>query len=121
VQISGPGIISFFAQMNSEHTKRIVLSCGVHGKETAPIEICDDIVKCILTGTLVLSHDVLFLFGNLPAMDIAERFVEENMNRLFSGAHSKGEGLVNQERVRGKQLEEAVVSFFEAADGERYH
>ena len=121
VQISGPGIISFSAQTNSEHTKRIVLSCGVHGNETAPIEICDDLVKRILTGTLVLSHDVLFLFGNLPAMDIAERFVEENMNRLFSGAHSKGEGLVNQERVRAKQLEEAVASFFDAADGERYH
>ncbi|MEC9277217.1 MAG: succinylglutamate desuccinylase, partial [Pseudomonadota bacterium] len=62
-----------------------------------------------------------FLFGNLPAMDIAERFVEENMNRLFSGAHSKGEGLVNAERVRAKQLEEAVASFFEAGEGTRYH
>jgi len=43
------------------------------------------------------------------------------MNRLFSGAHSKGEGLVNAERVRAKQLEDAVASFFEAGEGTRYH
>lgn len=121
VDITAPGIISFSAQPSVQQRKRIVLSCGVHGNETAPIEICDDLVKGILTGAIALSHDVLFLFGNLPAMDIAERFVEENMNRLFSGAHSKGEGLVNAERVRAKQLEEAVASFFKAAEGTRYH
>lgn len=121
VDISAPGIISFTVPATSQQTKRIILSCGVHGNETAPIEICDDLVKGILTGALTLAHDVLFLFGNLPAMDIAERFVEENMNRLFSGAHSKGKGLVNAERVRAKQLEEAVASFFEAGEGTRYH
>ena len=121
VDISAPGIISFTVPATSQQTKRIILSCGVHGNETAPIEICDDLVKGILTGALTLAHDVLFLFGNLPAMDIAERFVEENMNRLFSGAHSKGKGLVNAERVRAKQLEEAVASFFEAGKGTRYH
>ena len=121
VDITAPGIISFSVQPTSKPNKRIVLSCGVHGNETAPIEICDDLVKGILTGNITLAHDVLFLFGNLPAMDIAERFVEENMNRLFSGAHSKGEGLVNAERVRAKQLEDAVASFFEAGEGTRYH
>ena len=121
VHITAPGIISFSVQPASKPNKRIVLSCGVHGNETAPIEICDDLVKGILTGNITLAHDVLFLFGNLPAMDIAERFVEENMNRLFSGAHSKGEGLVNAERVRAKQLEDAVASFFEAGEGTRYH
>ena len=121
VDITAPGIISFSVQPTSKPNKRIVLSCGVHGNETAPIEICDDLVKGILTGNITLAHDVLFLFGNLPAMDIAERFVEENMNRLFSGAHSKGEGLVNAERVRAKQLEDAVASFFKAGEGTRYH
>lgn len=119
--ITAPGIISFSVQPTSSQVKRIVLSCGVHGNETAPIEICDDLVKGILTGTINLAHDVLFLFGNLPAMDIGERFVEENMNRLFSGAHSKGEGLVNAERERAKLLEDSVGSFFEAAEGTRYH
>lgn len=121
VEVSAPGIIRFFPQSTVSEKKQIVLSCGVHGNETAPIEICDELVQRILTGELTLSHNVLFLFGNLPAMDIAERFVEENMNRLFSGAHSEGQGLINIERKRAKQLEEAVADFFEQNDGMRFH
>jgi len=113
--VSAPGIISFYPQSSEAHKKFIVFSCGVHGNETAPIEICDDMVQQILTGALTLSHPVLFLFGNLPAMDIGERFVEENMNRLFSGAHSMGEGCVNDERKRAKALEEAVSRFYSDA------
>jgi len=121
VEITAPGIISFFPKKTTETVKQVVLSCGVHGNETAPIEICDELVQKILTGELALAHNVLFLFGNLPAMDIAERFVEENMNRLFSGAHSQGEGLVNAERVRAKQLEDAVSRFYSQNNGTRYH
>lgn len=110
VEISAPGIISFTPV--SPKGKDIVLSSGVHGNETAPIEICDELVQALLTETLTASHRVLFLFGNLPAMDLGERFVEENMNRLFSGAHSSGPGLVNQERVRAKELELAVGHFY---------
>ncbi|MEW9798239.1 succinylglutamate desuccinylase [Alteromonas sp. CYL-A6] len=122
VNVIAPGIIRF-DPVGATADKFIVLSCGVHGNETAPIEICDDLVRAILTGTLTLAHSVLFLFGNLPAMDIGERFVEENMNRLFSGAHSAGEGLVNDERRRAKQLEEAITTFFaDAGPGSRrYH
>ncbi len=120
VLVVAPGIIQFTPpQQDTIDVKHVVLSCGVHGNETAPIEICDELVQRILTGELTLKHRVLFLFGNLAAMDIAERFVEENMNRLFSGAHSQGEGLVNDERRRAKQLEEAITDFFApSAEGE---
>ncbi|MCC2616001.1 succinylglutamate desuccinylase [Aestuariibacter halophilus] len=122
VDISAEGIIAFTPAQPGD--KDIVLSCGVHGNETAPIEICDEMVDGILTGKLNLAHRVLFLFGNLPAMDIAQRFVEENMNRLFSGAHSEAPGLVNAERRRAKQLEDAVEAFYASApegNRTRYH
>ena len=121
VQITGPGIIAF--EPASLGTKDIVLSAGVHGNETAPIEICDTFVQDILTGKVEVAHRVLFLFGNLPAMDIGERFVEENMNRLFSGAHSAAPGVVNAERKRAKQLEQAVDAFFtqQAEPRQRFH
>lgn len=44
----------------------------------------------LLSGELSARHRVLFLFGNPAAMNLGLREVEENMNRLFSGAHSKG-------------------------------
>ncbi|MFB1034222.1 MAG: succinylglutamate desuccinylase/aspartoacylase family protein, partial [Sinobacterium sp.] len=42
VNVLAEGIISFETIADSD--KDIVLSCGIHGNETAPIEICDDLV-----------------------------------------------------------------------------
>ena len=46
VHVSAAGIVSF-QPPNYGHFD-IVLSCGVHGNETAPIEICDNYVQQIL-------------------------------------------------------------------------
>ncbi len=119
VSVIAPGIIQFEPEQPA--SADIVLSCGVHGNETAPIEICDALVQRLLKGEQQVSQRVLFIFGNLEAMNIGERFVEENMNRLFSGEHSRGPGLVNAERQRAQQLEQAVADFFAKGSGQRHH
>ena len=101
--------------------KDIVLSCGIHGNETAPIEICNQLLTRLLSGEIQACHRVLFLFGNPAAMNQGVREVEENMNRLFSGAHSKGEGLCNRERIRAMRLEQYVSRFFADSGRPRYH
>tara|TARA_R110002153_G_scaffold6556_24_gene30138 strand:- start:1788 stop:2855 length:1068 start_codon:yes stop_codon:yes gene_type:complete len=119
VNVLAEGIIIFETIAQSD--KDIVISCGVHGNETAPIEICDDLVKRILMGEIVVKQRLLFLFGNLPAMDIAQRFTEENMNRLFSGEHQNlaaGQQM-NDERRRAKQLEDVVRNFYLAMPAEQ--
>ena len=110
VVVSAPGIIVI--EPDNAGNKHIVLSCGVHGNETAPIEICSDILDAVLTGDLQLKHRLLLIFGNLPAMNIGKRFAEENMNRLFSGAWQQGN---NAECQRAKLLEESVIGFFSKA------
>ena len=123
VSVHAPGIIEF--EPAGRCQKAIVLSCGIHGNETAPIEILDNFVQQLLNQQQLAKQRVLFLFGNLPAMDIAERFCEENLNRLFSGAHSEPPGLINAERKRAKRLEQAVTDFYlnndYAATESRYH
>ncbi|SET57300.1 succinylglutamate desuccinylase [Thalassotalea agarivorans] len=116
VVVTDTGIISFdpvTKHVDNQSAKDIVLSCAVHGNETAPIEICDALIKSLFKGELDLSHRTLFLFGNPDAINNGTRFIEENMNRLFMGAHSKAPGLVNKERKRAKQLEDVVTQFFE--------
>lgn len=93
----------------------LVISCAVHGNETAPIEICDELIESIRAGTLTPRQRVMFIIANPAAINLGKRFVEENMNRLFSGAHSHGEGLINQERVRAKAIEGYVERFFDSA------
>tara|TARA_R110000744_G_scaffold33507_4_gene78649 strand:- start:205 stop:1314 length:1110 start_codon:yes stop_codon:yes gene_type:complete len=117
VTVLETGLITF-EPINRVTQHDIVLSSAVHGNETAPIEICSDIIGQLIRGELMLAERVLFIFGNPASMNIAERFVEENMNRLFSGGHSQdqgqGTGLINKERHRALLLENTVRDFFEA-------
>lgn len=93
-----------------------VFSSAVHGNETAPIEICNDIINQVLANKISISQPVLFIFGNPASINIGKRFVEENMNRLFSGHHSKPEmesdGYRNLECERAAKLEQYVTQFF---------
>lgn len=123
VSVLDTGII-IFEPLRCISSKDIVLSSAIHGNETAPIEICNGLIKQLILGELPLKHRVLFLFGNPPAINIERRFVEENLNNLFSGAHSKGfllgkekgkgqgEGLINKERQRALLIENTVRDFF---------
>lgn len=121
VQVLSEGVIQF--EPVNFGIKDIVYSCGIHGNETAPIEICDELVKAVLTGELQLAHRLLVIFGNLPAMDIAQRFVQENMNRLFDGEHKNPDVESNPERVRAGHLEAVVGDFFlKVGEGrQRFH
>ncbi|WP_213994913.1 succinylglutamate desuccinylase [Arsukibacterium sp.] len=110
VQVWDTGVIYF--EPSETTNEDVVLSCGVHGNETAPIEICAAIVHDILTGRLAPSVRLLVLFGNPPAINAGSREIAENLNRLFSGHHSKGAGMINAERRRAKALEQYVSQFY---------
>lgn len=96
----------------------IVLSCGVHGNETAPIEICAQLVRDILLGQLRLTERVLFLFGNPAAMHAGKRELVDNMNRFFSGHHgitdlSADLSAFSAEKIRCARLEHYISRFYQ--------
>lgn len=95
---------------NTEKDSPLVLSCGVHGNETAPIEILNDILSDIASEKLSLKRPCLFIFGHLAAMRAHKRFIDFNMNRLFCGVHEKYPEA--QESKRAKELEDFVSDFF---------
>jgi succinylglutamate desuccinylase len=95
-------------------TTDVVLSAGVHGNETAPIELCGQICQDVLTGRLELKQRVLFLFGNPPAINAGKRELVDNLNRLFSGHHSKGSAPLSWECQRAARLEQYVQRFYQA-------
>ncbi len=99
----------------------LVISCGIHGNETAPIELCERLLQQLVTGRLRCRQRLLLIFGNPAAMNAGVRELEENLNRLFSGAHARG-NVSNRERQRAAALEGYVTRFFAArSDGERLH
>lgn len=109
------GVISVEPEQPGD--KDVVLSCAVHGDETAPIEIVRDIIHAILRGEIKPVQRTLFLIANPAAISIGKRFVDMNMNRLFSGAHANGD---TPEHHRAANLEHYVSSFYaNAPAGER--
>ncbi|GAA5317197.1 MAG: succinylglutamate desuccinylase [Candidatus Pelagadaptatus aseana] len=96
----------------------IVISSGIHGNETAPIEIVDRIAAKIIAGAITVRNRTLLIIGNPVAMNLGKRFDEENMNRLFNGKHR---GKTHHEALRAKKLEKCVASFYAKRQAERIH
>jgi succinylglutamate desuccinylase len=96
-----------------------VLSCAIHGNETAPVEMLDGLLKQLLNGTLALSWRLLIIIGNPQALGQNKRFLRNDLNRLF-GARWQGFP-ASDETIRAAQLERAVTHFYAEDDEERWH
>lgn len=92
----------------------LLLSAGIHGNETAPIELLDRLLRSIARNELHPAARMLFLFGNPEAMRRGERYVEQDINRLFSGRHEHASGF---EAIRACDLEHLAATFFGKASG----
>jgi len=119
---SGIGFVEDTGILRLEPTQAasisLVLSVGVHGNETGPIELVNQLVKSILEGRISLSVRLLVLIGNPVAANQATRFCDVNLNRLFSGAWQNYEGF---EAKRAQRLEKAVDDFYSMANSETIH
>ena len=96
----------------------LVLSAGIHGNETAPIELLDELLQAIARGDLQPRARLLVVFGNPEAMRRGERFVEQDLNRLFAGRHAEQVGF---EAMRANDLEHHLSNFFSRPGRQRLH
>ncbi|ACS84299.1 succinylglutamate desuccinylase [Musicola paradisiaca] len=105
------------------YQRAVALSAGIHGNETAPIELLDRLAGDLLTGRLPLTVRLLLVLGNPAAIRAGKRYLHSDINRMFGGRHSRFP--LSGETVRAHWLEQALTAFF-AADVltggvERYH
>lgn len=96
----------------------LLLSAGIHGNETAPIELLDRLITAIARGDVKPRARILFVFGNPGAMRTGARFVEEDLNRLFNGRHENSSG---PEALRACELEHLAETFFSQSQRTRLH
>ncbi|MBD1388708.1 succinylglutamate desuccinylase [Neiella sp. HB171785] len=94
--------------------RAIVLSCGIHGNETAPIELLVAMAKQLSETPRRLQARVLFILGNPKAVVNGSRFVDENLNRLFSPQYKQAKPQ-NPEQRRASDLMRAIDEFFSLA------
>jgi succinylglutamate desuccinylase len=97
----------------------VLVSAGVHGDETAPIELLSALVRDLASGALPLACRLLVVLGNPAAMRAGERYLDDDLNRLFSGRHA--DYPTSREAPRAARLEAAARAFFAPATGARWH
>ncbi|MCH7392895.1 succinylglutamate desuccinylase [Acinetobacter dispersus] len=103
------------------YRKTMLLSAGIHGNETAPIELLANIINDLFAQRLTLAVRVLFVFGNPEAIRHGARYLENDMNRMFCGAYQ--DLIQDQETERAAHLEQVTAQFFadSEVDAQRYH
>lgn len=107
----GEGVIEISPPDRVQKEFALIFSCGIHGNETAPIEIVNDMLADIESGILEIKNPLLIIFGNIKAMREGTRFVENNLNRMFSGEYKKYD-IDDYEPKRAKEIEESISDFF---------
>jgi len=119
VELWDRGVLSVYPKGNSS-VHSILLSVAVHGNETAPIEIIDQLVSDIFAGKIIPTHRLLIVIANPEAIKSNSREVDENMNRLFSPELSAASD-ESDERQRSRKLMAYSQAFFGKEADQKIH
>lgn len=100
------GVLEISAKEQQETFSQVFLySAGLHGNETAPIEILRDLVSDFLLGQKTLNSSLLIQFGHFEAMLAHRRQIEENLNRCFDPLKTLVYNARSQESIRAYRLQ----------------
>lgn len=118
VRRAGIGILHFIPPVHASPDEALIVSAGIHGDETAPVELLNALVDDILSEELSLAIPLLLILGNPPAMVLQRRFVAQNLNRLFAAAHKDQ---TDMEAERARLIESLCREFAEQHPGALSH
>lgn len=100
--------------------RALVLSTGIHGNETAPVEIVDTLLAALFSGSLPLRWRVLVVLGNPEALRTNQRYLHADLNRMFGERWQAYPPSLETERAA--LLEQALKRFFsDDASETRWH
>jgi succinylglutamate desuccinylase len=106
-----PGVIVF--EPVCDYTQNIIISAAIHGNETAPVEIMGALISDLLANKYSLKVRLMVIFGNIEAMRKGERYLNIDLNRLFSGHYVHYPD--RMETQRAATLQQVVADFYGAA------
>ncbi|KFC09651.1 succinylglutamate desuccinylase [Trabulsiella guamensis ATCC 49490] len=112
------GILQLTPHQSAERS--LVLSAGIHGNETAPVEIVDHLLQHLFAGELALRCRLLVILGNPAALRANRRYLDSDMNRMFGQRWQTFPP--GSDTARAAVLEQALTQFWrDAKEGERWH
>lgn len=115
----GPGMLQIVSTSAPAGRMALLLSVGVHGDETGPIEMLAQLVSGLAAAPQQLAVDLLLVVGNPEAIARQRRFIEVDLNRLF--AAERGALDSSAEAARADAIMQASAAFFARARGPKWH
>ena len=97
----------------------VLVSVGVHGDETGPIEVLAHVLDALSREPRALVVDLMVCVGNVAAIAAGKRFIDADLNRMFRPARGSLAGTA--EAARADELIDATGAFFDGAGPDRWH
>lgn len=114
------GILQLTPPGDASHQPWLLVSAGIHGDETAPIELLAHLLDRLAGQPGALRLNLMVVLGNPDAVAIGKRFVDTDLNRLFGTRKSSVQPGI--EARRADDIMRATAEFFmQAKDAEKWH
>lgn len=119
VRIPARGILQISAPAAITRRLSLLISVGIHGDETAPIEMLALLLDELARTPHALAVDLMVVVGNLDAIAAGKRFIDADMNRMFRA--ERGDLASAVEARRADTIMQAVATFFGTPGGKKWH
>ena len=111
-----PGIITLASNSLAARAS-VLVSVGVHGDETGPIEVLAEVLDRLAPSALAV--DLMVCVGNIDAIGQGRRFIDADLNRMFRA--ERGSLAAAAEAARADAMIAATSAFFAKAGPQRWH
>jgi succinylglutamate desuccinylase len=119
VALPARGIMTVKAAVADPARASVLVSVGVHGDETGPIEMVAYAIEALSRAPMQLAVDLMLCVGNIDAIAAGKRFIDADLNRMFRVERGSLAGTA--EAARADDLVAATVQFFAGAGPVRWH
>jgi succinylglutamate desuccinylase len=115
VAMPGKGMLTVKAAVPGRAS--VLVSVGVHGDETGPIEMLAHVLDAFDPAALAVN--LMLCVGNIDAILAGKRFLDADLNRMFRPVRGSLAGMA--EAARADDMIAATVAFFDGAGPVRWH
>lgn len=119
VGLPASGILTVKSPVANPARTSVLVSVGVHGDETGPIEMVAYVLDALSQDPSALAVDLMLCVGNIDAIRLGKRFVDADLNRMFRAERGSLAGTF--EAGRADVLIGATRAFFEGSGPARWH